>query len=80
MGWEPQGLMKYECCTCEKRFLVGLVDNDDSPPSVCPFCRSNNIEAISYIKPDNDDDMDLLERMGCAGIYYDPDEEEGDSD
>ena len=38
MSWEPQGLISYYCCICERNFIVGLVDDRKQKPSFCPYC------------------------------------------
>ena len=75
MGWEPQGLVKYQCNNCDKQFIVGLVDDRATKPNRCPFCGSGSIEDVSFVEPD-EDNYDWLFEMGCAGIHYDPDTED----
>ena len=64
MSWEPQGLISYYCCICERNFIVGLVDDRKQKPSFCPYCGPDGaIDDTSYVEPD-DDNYDWLDEMG----------------
>jgi len=61
---EPQGLTKYYCHTCERGFIVGLVDESKQKPKFCPYCGPDgSISADAYVEPD-DENYDWLDEMG----------------
>ena len=60
---EPQGLIKYECKSCERQFLIGLVDDKETQlPIKCPFCQGRT-DWVSFAEP-NDEHYDQLNEMG----------------
>lgn len=76
MSWEPQGLIKYECRACYKRFIIGLIDDEEhkNSPLRCPFCQGRP-EWSALIDPkEENENAEWLDEMGCVGIYYDPEQ------
>lgn len=62
MIWTPQGLVKYQCGSCRKQFLVGAVDEAENKPNICPFCGDYYVE--DWASTDTKEPPDWLDAMG----------------
>lgn len=60
---------KYECCNCEKEFIVGEELLNDCTPGfpVCPYCGQSSVECTSWTEDDQLEE--LSSDMGCLAIY-----------
>jgi len=57
-------LMKYECYTCGKEFLLGEHATKDSKIIYCPYCQSDDTEATVW-------QGDTEVQMGnCLMLHY----------
>ena len=74
-SWEKgvyiDGHKKYECCSCQKEFIVGEKLVEDCPPGypVCPYCGATCVECTVWT---DDNQLEVLASdMGCLAIYID---------
>jgi len=74
-SWEKgvyiDGHKKYECCSCQKEFIVGEKLVEDCPPGypVCPYCGATCVECTVWT---DDDQLEVLASdMGCLAIHID---------
>lgn len=72
MARVPDNLIKYECSECREQFIVSEVVADKVGIINCPYCTSDEVEAIVL-----DDNKDRLNEIGCLGIYHDDEQQEG---
>jgi hypothetical protein len=57
-------LVKYQCYECNGQFIVGEKHSENREIH-CPYCHTNNVEAIVWAYDEVREDLDL----GCLGIY-----------
>ena len=62
-------LGKHNCLNCEEQFIVSEHVKNKVSTIYCPYCKSQNTEAIVWLESDE------VDNLGCFGIYH---IEEGD--
>lgn len=60
-------LLKYECITCNREFIVEQELTDQNKSMVCPYCASGITEWVAG--PPNDEAA-LYDELGCMGIGF----------
>lgn len=60
---------KYECCNCDREFIVGeqLLKESKREEPICPYCGQESVLKISWT--DDDELNNLTSEMGCLAIY-----------
>lgn len=57
-------LEKRHCNNCIKTFIVGEELSKTVPVIRCPYCSSENNEAVTW------SNEEILDDLGCLGIYF----------
>lgn len=75
-GFYQDNLVKYECFSCEKTFIVGeeMSKSCASGKLVCPYCGQASVSWCSNTLDEQLEEMNL----GCMGLYLSIEEEKSD--
>lgn len=71
-GYYQDNLVRYECESCTKSFIVGeeLLKDCYTALPTCPYCGNEYVVKQSWTDDERLEEMD----MGCVGIYLEKEE------
>lgn len=78
VGYYADHIDKYECLKCRNEFIVGrkMLEMSRREKPICPYCGCN----LTDDQAGTDDERleELVEELGCLGLYYDNEAEQRD--
>ncbi|QEH67285.1 hypothetical protein [Cellulosilyticum sp. WCF-2] len=72
-NYYQDGLVKYECTECGLEFIVGADLSGSCKHIGCPYCGARGEHATQAVAVMREE---MLDELGCMGIYYDLNTEE----
>lgn len=67
-NYYQDGLTKHECAECGLEFIVGTDLANGCKNIGCPYCGARGAHATQAVAEMREE---LLDELGCMGIYYD---------